>query len=48
MTDDETEEAPAQAASSDQPIVPMDKLARVYRKMQAEIQRLTTEYETQI
>ena len=29
-------------------LVPMDKLARVYRKMQAEVQRLTREYETQI
>ena len=29
-------------------LVPMDKLARVYRKMQAEIQRLTREYETQV
>ena len=29
-------------------LVPMDKLARVYRKMQAEVQRLTREYETQV
>jgi len=48
MTDDETEAAPEQAAAPDLALVPMDKLARVYRKMQAEVQRLTTEYETQI
>ena len=48
MTDDETEAAPEQAAAPDLELVPMDKLARVYRKMQAEVQRLTTEYETQI
>ena len=29
-------------------LVPMDKLARVYRKMQADVQRLTREYETQV
>ncbi len=29
-------------------LIPMDKLARVYRKMQAEVQRLTREYETQV
>jgi hypothetical protein len=28
--------------------VPMDKLARVYRKMQARIQELTTAYETEV
>lgn len=28
--------------------VPMDKLARVYRKMASEIQRLTAEYDTKI
>lgn len=28
--------------------IPMDKLARVYRKMQARIQELTTAYETEV
>lgn len=28
--------------------VPMDKLARVYRKMQARIQELTAAYETEV
>lgn len=28
--------------------IPMDKLAKVYRKMAAEVQRLTQEYETQV
>ena len=28
--------------------VPMDKLAKVYRKMQAKIQELTTSYETEV
>lgn len=30
------------------PVVPMDKLARVYRKMAAEIQRLTSEYDEKV
>jgi len=30
------------------PIMPIDKLAKVYRKMAAAIQKLTTEYETQV
>ena len=30
------------------PSVPMDKLARVYRKMQARIQELTAAYETEV
>jgi len=29
-------------------LVPMNKLAKVYRKMQSRIQQLTTEYETQV
>lgn len=33
---------------NDSASVPMDKLARVYRKMQARIQELTAEYETQV
>jgi hypothetical protein len=33
---------------NDSASVPMDKLARVYRKMQTRIQELTAEYETQV
>lgn len=33
---------------SEQVPVPMDKLARVYRKMQARIQELTAAYETEV
>lgn len=36
-------EAEAEVAS-----VPMDKLARIYRKMQARIQELTTQYESEV
>lgn len=39
MTDETDNEAP---------IMPIDKLAKVYRKMAAAIQKLTTEYETQV
>jgi hypothetical protein len=35
-------------SDTETPSVPMDKLARVYRKMQARIQELTAEYETQV
>ncbi len=34
--------------SNESASIPMDKLARVYRKMQARIQELTTAYETEI
>jgi hypothetical protein len=34
--------------SSESASVPMDKLARVYRKMQARIQELTAAYETEV
>ena len=44
--DDEVE--PPKEAPSDVATVPMDKLAKVYRKMQQRIQELTQEYETQI
>lgn len=46
MTELDDEETPQEQPSA--PAVPMDKLARVYRKMAAEIQRLTQEYETQV
>lgn len=39
MTDETDNEAP---------IMPIDKLAKVYRKMAAAIQKLTAEYETQV
>lgn len=35
-------------AEGNESSVPMDKLARVYRKMQTKIQELTTAYETQV
>ena len=44
--DDEVEQPSQEAA--DVAAVPMDKLARVYRKMAAEIQRLTAEYDTRV
>lgn len=47
MLDDEDGATPQEQASA-QAEVPIDKLARIYRKMQAEVQRLTTEYETQV
>ena len=34
--------------SNEAATIPMDKLARVYRKMQARIQELTTAYETEV
>jgi len=46
MTELDDEATPQEQPSA--PAVPMDKLARVYRKMSAEIQRLTQEYETQV
>ncbi len=44
--DDLDDEAPASEAAAAP--VPMDKLAKVYRKMQAEIQRLTAEYDAAV
>lgn len=49
MTQLDDEDTPQEQSSPDDAAsVPMDKLAKVYRKMQAEIQRLTQEYETQV
>lgn len=48
---DDSEEQGGQAppqADPDAPAIPMDKLAKVYRKMQSQIQQLTTEFETKI
>jgi hypothetical protein len=42
------EDTPQEQPTAAAPDVPMDKLAKVYRKMAAEIQRLTQEYESQI
>ena len=35
-------------STEEQASVPMDKLARIYRKMQAKIQQLTAAYETEV
>jgi hypothetical protein len=45
--DDEVE-APPSLDAEEIASVPMDKLAKVYRKMAAEVQQLTREYETQV
>lgn len=45
--DDEVE-APPSLDADDVASVPMDKLAKVYRKMAAKIQQLTREYETEV
>ena len=48
---DDEDVAPQQEtadASEDMSVIPMDKLANVYRKMQAKIQQLTTQHETQV
>lgn len=42
------DEAPVEEQAPAPADVPMDKLAKIYRKMQAEIQRLTQEYETEV
>ena len=46
------DDEPQQAQESDEAAalaaIPMDKLAKVYRKMQAKIQQLTTEYDTAV
>ena len=43
---DDEEPTPQEVAT--EVIVPMDKLAKVYRKMQSRVQELTQEFETQI
>ena len=48
MTDIDDEAAPASNEAASVGAVPMDKLARVYRRMQAEVQRLTAEYDAKI
>jgi hypothetical protein len=48
MSDVDDEEAPSSKEEPTLVAVPMDKLARVYRKMAAEIQRLTTEYDSKV
>jgi hypothetical protein len=45
--DDEVE-APPSLDAEEIASVPMDKLAKVYRKMAAKVQQLTREYETQV
>ena len=45
--DDEVE-APPSLDAEEIASVPMDKLAKVYRKMAARVQQLTREYETQV
>lgn len=42
------DEPTAQEADNSLASVPMDKLAKIYRKMQAKIQELTTEYDTAV
>ena len=48
--DDETQETPVMDDESEKTMaaVPMDKLAKVYRKMQSKIQELTAAFDTQI
>ena len=49
MTDiDDEVEAPPSLDAEEIASVPMDKLAKVYRKMAARVQQLTREYETQV
>jgi len=49
MTDiDDEVEAPPSLDAEEIASVPMDKLAKVYRKMAAKVQQLTREYETQV
>lgn len=48
MTQLDDEEAAPPQKDADMAAIPMDKLAKVYRKMQSEIQRLTAEYDEQI
>lgn len=48
MTEEDDEALPQEQTSAPATDVPMDKLAKIYRKMQSEVQRLTKEYESQI
>ena len=49
MTDiDDEVEAPPSLDTEEIASVPMDKLAKVYRKMASKIQQLTREYETEV
>jgi hypothetical protein len=48
MQELDDEEAPAPSETKEMVAIPMDKLAKVYRKMAAEIQRLTAEYDSQV
>ena len=45
--DDEVPQSPEETAN-ELAAIPMDKLAKVYRKMQARIQELTTQYDSEI
>jgi len=47
MTTEVDDEAMPQE-TAEMTLVPMNKLAKVYRKMQSHIQQLTTEYETKV
>jgi len=47
MTTEVDDEAMPQE-TAEMTLVPMNKLAKVYRKMQSRIQQLTTDYETQV
>ena len=46
--DDEPSSSSQDAEEAALAAVPMDKLAKVYRKMQAKIQELTTEYDSKV
>lgn len=46
--DDEPQQAQDDGEAAAMAAIPMDKLAKVYRKMQAKIQQLTTEYDTAV
>jgi len=48
MTTTVDDDAPSQKGSSELANVPMDKLAKVYRKMAARIQELTQAYENEV
>lgn len=49
IDDEEPQRAPQEAAEAAAlAAIPMDKLAKVYRKMAAKIQELTTEYDTAV
>jgi len=48
MSTIDDEESPPQEQPTEAVIVPMDKLAKVYRKMQQRVQELTQEFESQI